>query len=188
MPCFQFFETLLLQGFIAFFRVGPITLKALKRKKTNFVLKTIGDHVRKRRLELGLSQKAVARLLRVTEFTVINWEKHGLIPPTTTMGRVIKFLGYDPLPIGETVADRLRASRRQMGWSQKQLGNALGVDPCTVQGWEAGGTIMMKAHRCLVAKLIGIPEPELYAAMRKRWNDVHDRPSSRSPCACKLAK
>ncbi len=39
---------------------------------------------------------------------------------------------------------------------------------------------MAKTHRRLVAKLIGLPETELYAAMRKQWNDSHGRPTSES--------
>ena len=51
------------------FRVGPITLKTLKRKETDFEPKTVGDHLRKRRLQLGLTQKAFAKLLRVNQCT-----------------------------------------------------------------------------------------------------------------------
>ncbi len=153
----------------------PIHFKALKPKETDFYPHTVGDHVRKRRLELKLTQKAVAKLLGVSPFSVLNWEKHGMTPPTTSMGRVIEFLGYDPIPCGETVAERIRAKRRQMGWSQRELAAALGVDPCTVKDWEAGRTIMVKAHRALIARLLGLPEGELHAAMRKRWNDAHGR-------------
>ena len=104
----------------------PIRLKALKPKDTDFEPQTVGDHVRKRRLGLGLTQKAVANLLGVTQFSVINWEKHGMTPPVTTMGRITKFLGYDPVPRGDTVADRIRAKRREMGWSQRGVSKGTG--------------------------------------------------------------
>ena len=44
-------------------------------------LKTIGDHIRKRRLDLGLLQKDVGRLVGVDTTTVTNWEK-GRTGPT----------------------------------------------------------------------------------------------------------
>jgi DNA-binding transcriptional regulator YiaG len=58
----------------------PVTLKSLRRKEWDFVPETIGDHVRKRRLQLGLNQKAVARILKVTSFSIINWERGDLQP------------------------------------------------------------------------------------------------------------
>lgn len=155
--------------------MGRIELKALKRKKTDFELRTVGDHVRKRRLELGLTQKAVAKALRVTEFTIINWEKRGLTPPTTTMGRVIKFLGYDPLPAGQTIAERLRQKRRLMGWGQRELAEHLGVDRCTVTGWELDGTILKRSHRSMVARFLGLAEADFTSEMRDRWNESHGK-------------
>ena len=43
-------------------------------------VKTIGDHVRKRRIELGLFQKAVALKLKVSEDAVTYWENNRAIP------------------------------------------------------------------------------------------------------------
>ena len=54
-------------------------------------LRTIGDQLRKRRLDLGLRQKDVARLLGVDETTVYNWEGHR----TSPLGRVrLEMLGF----------------------------------------------------------------------------------------------
>jgi predicted transcriptional regulator len=39
-------------------------------------LQTIGDHLRKKRLDLCLRQRDVATQLGVTVNTVTNWEKH----------------------------------------------------------------------------------------------------------------
>jgi predicted transcriptional regulator len=38
-------------------------------------LKKIGDHIRKRRLDLGLTQKQVAEMIGVTESSIYHWEK-----------------------------------------------------------------------------------------------------------------
>ena len=164
-----------MQRRVAFLPSVGITLKALKRKATDFAPKTIGDHVRKRRLELGLTQKATAQLLQVNQFSVINWEKHGMTPLTTTMGRVISFLGYDPLPRADSLADRIRAKRRQMGWSQRQLAGKLGVDRCTVANWEAGRIVLRRVHQAAIATLLKLPLAAVNSEMTERWNGTHGR-------------
>lgn len=34
---------------------------------------------------------------------------------------------------------------------------------------------MVKGHRRMVARFLGLPEAGVYADMRKRWNDSHQR-------------
>ncbi|MCL4511355.1 MAG: helix-turn-helix domain-containing protein [Bacteroidetes bacterium] len=55
-------------------------------------LKTIGDHVRKRRLDLKLTQKEVAAILGVDECTVWNWEKNRTRPLPSLIARISEFL------------------------------------------------------------------------------------------------
>ena len=157
-------------------QVVPITLKALKRKETDFEPKSVGDHIKKRRLIVGITQKEVAKQLGVTQTTLINWEKDRTVPPLLAMSRVVRFLGNDPFPPApKTLADRLKAKRRELGWTQKTAARQLGIDPCTWSDWESGGTIMVKAHRQKVAEFVGMPGAEVYEAMRNQWNDSHDR-------------
>jgi DNA-binding XRE family transcriptional regulator len=167
-----------MQGCVALLQVARITLKALKRKETDFAPQTLGDHIRKRRLVMGITQKEVAKQIGVSQFTLINWEKGRTVPPLLTMSRVIRFLGHDPLPpTPKTLAERLKAKRRELGWTQSTAARQLGVDPCTWADWETGGTIMAKVHRRKVAEFVGLPEGEVYAAMRKQWNNSHGRPT-----------
>jgi len=71
----------------------------LKPKETDFEPETVGDHVRKRRLLLKLTQKAVAQILKVSQFSIINWERGDFQPTRApTLHRIIEFLGYDPRP------------------------------------------------------------------------------------------
>jgi transcriptional regulator with XRE-family HTH domain len=58
-------------------------------------LATLGDHIRKRRLDLGLRQRGVATQLGVNVNTLPNWEKHHSSPQLYLIPRVIAFLGYD---------------------------------------------------------------------------------------------
>ena len=43
-------------------------------------LNTLGDHIRARRLNLGLLQKDVAEIIGVTTDTITNWDKNRLDP------------------------------------------------------------------------------------------------------------
>lgn len=57
---------------VAFLPFTPVTLKALRPLPYAREPKTLGEHLRKRRLELGLLQKEVAKRLNVDESTVGN--------------------------------------------------------------------------------------------------------------------
>ncbi|MEN9284836.1 MAG: helix-turn-helix protein [Verrucomicrobiota bacterium] len=57
---------------------------------------TFAEHVRKRRLELKLSQKQLAKLLDSTHDTISSWELGQSKPQAKYRQRVVKWLGYDP--------------------------------------------------------------------------------------------
>ena len=60
--------------------------------------KTIGEAIRKRRLDLGLRQIDVANLIGCNEMTVVNWEKGYTNPRRDKIERVKKFLApFKPL-------------------------------------------------------------------------------------------
>jgi transcriptional regulator with XRE-family HTH domain len=54
------------------------------------------------------------------------------------MPAIIQFLGYNPLPVGDGLPERLVAERKALGLSQRKMAAKLGVDPATLMGWEAG--------------------------------------------------
>ena len=58
--------------------------------------RTIGEHIKKRRLELGLEQDQVAAKVSVTWLSVSNWERGIYRPTKKAMIPIIAFLGYDP--------------------------------------------------------------------------------------------
>lgn len=98
--------------------------------------KTIGEPRKKRRLDLGLRQRDVALRVNAAEQTVCNWEKGRTEPGFRHYPALIAFLRYDPLPKGETLGERIRATRRRQGLSQEQLAQVLGIDQATVWAWE----------------------------------------------------
>jgi transcriptional regulator with XRE-family HTH domain len=57
---------------------------------------TIGEHMKKRRLELGFDQQQVANKMGVTCMSVSNWERGIYRPSKKTMRPIVSFLGYDP--------------------------------------------------------------------------------------------
>ena len=81
-----------------------IPLKIPKLPKLTKEPVTLGDHLRRRRLELGMFQKDVAAQIGVTASTIWNWE-HGWTVDTRLLPRVIAFLGYNPLPQPEGVLE-----------------------------------------------------------------------------------
>src|SRR6266571_3713916 len=57
---------------------------------------TVGDYLRKRRLDLGLRQRDVARFLHVDPMTVNNWERDRTSPNSRLREAIITFLGSAP--------------------------------------------------------------------------------------------
>ena len=58
--------------------------------------KTIGEHLRKKRVDMGLTNVQVAHSLGVCYQTVERWE-HGRYPMKPKhRAKVVAFLGYDP--------------------------------------------------------------------------------------------
>jgi transcriptional regulator with XRE-family HTH domain len=115
-----------------------IKAKIPKSKKYPNEIKTLGDHLRKRRLDLGLLQKEVAEKIGVDKTTINNWERQRREPEIRFIARIIEFLGYDPIPEPESFPEKLKAYRLRLGLSQRKLAAKLGIDPSTVQGWEKG--------------------------------------------------
>jgi transcriptional regulator with XRE-family HTH domain len=90
-------------------------------------LKTIGDHIRKERLDRGQQQTQVALLICVDKTTIMNWERGHRTPAIRHIPAIIRFLGYVPFSVGDSLPERLRAYRRIRGLSRKKLARILGL-------------------------------------------------------------
>jgi DNA-binding transcriptional regulator YiaG len=115
-------------------------LKASKPQASHYpkLVNTLGDHIRSRRLDLGLFQSNIADQIRVDTTTIHNWEGNKSVPATRYIPAILQFLGYNPFPPAQTLPERLATVRKMLGLSQRKLAELLGVDPGTLQGWEAG--------------------------------------------------
>ena len=80
------------------------------------VLATLGDHLRKRRLDLGLLQREVAERLGTDHLTITNWELNRTTPALRFSPGIVGFLGYAPWADGASLGERLRRSaERRVG-------------------------------------------------------------------------
>lgn len=99
---------------------------------------TLGEHLRRRRLDLGLRQEDVAQRIVASVASIWLWEKNRAQPELKWIPAIIAFLGCDPRPEPETIGERLIGFRVTRGWTQKQLAAELRVDPTTLSRWELG--------------------------------------------------
>jgi transcriptional regulator with XRE-family HTH domain len=121
--------------------------------------KTIGEHLRKRRLELGIFQSKAACLLGVSTVTLSRWECDKVYPTWPQQPAVATYLGFDPFtnptlgsPKGnetqgvdflspEAPANLGHAIIRHCMIVRKtrhQIAKELGLSPKTVWNWQVG--------------------------------------------------
>lgn len=102
-------------------------------------LQTLGDHLRKARIDRKLSQRKTAKLMEVSPMALLNWELNHTEPRPKYAGKIISFLGYIP----ETwkagpLHKRMYYARLGRGWSQEQLATAIGSDTSNLSLIELG--------------------------------------------------
>ena len=115
-------------------------------------IRTLGDHIRKHRLDLGLLQKQVAVQIGTDNTTITNWELGHTSPGFRYFPAIRRFLGYLPISGTGTRADELKVHRFHRGWSQKEAARDLGVDPSTLAKWERGERVPVGQFGELVAE------------------------------------
>jgi len=123
---------------VPFCRQTPLTLKALRQKDYPDKPQTLGEHLKKRRRELGLLQWEAAKRIGVSTGTLVNWEQGNTKPVAAQFRPVVAFLGYDPSPKPQTLAERVRAKQRRLGASFAQIARYLGWDPASLKRYLDG--------------------------------------------------
>ncbi|WP_344851404.1 helix-turn-helix domain-containing protein [Pedobacter jeongneungensis] len=100
---------------------------------------SIGEHLRKKRMELRLLQRDLADILGVFEGCITYWETNRSEPQINYFPAIHLFLGYTHLKFDEsTFRGQLEAYRWKNGLSHKRLGKVLGVHGSTIGSWENG--------------------------------------------------
>jgi transcriptional regulator with XRE-family HTH domain len=68
---------------------------------------TLAEHLRRRRMDLGITEKEAARRFGANQASLINWEKGRTEPAVRFLPRIIAFLGFDPSEAGSTFRLRI---------------------------------------------------------------------------------
>ncbi len=68
--------------------------------------KTIGEHILKRRMDLGLLQSAIEQRMGVCCDTICNWENGWSEPELRYLPAIIEFLDYNPFPKPRNLSER----------------------------------------------------------------------------------
>jgi len=106
----------------------PLRLKAPRTDpRLPKELRTLGDHIRKKRIELGLLQRQVADRLGADPQSVNAWDRNYRQPVLHRLPAIAAFLGYDldALPADAPLGLRIASKRRRLGLSQKALARSL---------------------------------------------------------------
>jgi DNA-binding transcriptional regulator YiaG len=98
---------------------------------------TLGDKIRKRRIELQLTIQQLARLLEVTEEAVVYWEYNRGQPKVYNYPKLIEVLGFLPFEVDtSTLGGKIIAYRYSKGLSRNKFSKMLGVDESTLRNCE----------------------------------------------------
>jgi transcriptional regulator with XRE-family HTH domain len=119
------------------------------------LLKTVGDRIRKRRLDIGLFQRQVAEKMGVDEETIFRWERNESRPAVRHIPAIVRFLGYNPFPEPESSCERLVLNRRLLGLTQETMARRLGVDEATLRKWEQGRAQPSRRSLAILRRFVG---------------------------------
>lgn len=117
------------------------------------VPKTLGEHLRKRRLELQQTQQQTAAHFGISVTAYNGWEADRIEPNIAKWPAVIGFLGYDPSPVPSTFGDAVVALRRKLGLDRPRLAARLGISVKSVLNWESGRTTPLLRMRQALASM-----------------------------------
>ena len=129
-----------------------VVLKAHKTKSYEPV--TLGEHLKKCRLERTLTQGNAVAFLSVSVETLHNWETAKTAPAVKHWPAIMEFLGYCPYQRPRSLGDRLRLHRMHRGLTFEELAEMLGIDPGSIACWEAGEQEPRGKYRKLIEAVV----------------------------------
>ena len=131
--------------------------------------KTIGEHLRRRRVQLQLHQSQGAKLLKVSTVTLSRWERDHTYPTWDYHETITKYLGYDAFaqcghrdpyrnetPVvaslsPSSLCQNLKTLRLELKLTLKECSKELNVAPKTLHTWEIGARQPCRKHREVIS-------------------------------------
>lgn len=113
----------------------------------------MAEHLKRRRIQLGLSQREAAKVLGVHPLRLLTWE-HGQAPTVRNIAKIVRFLGYTPWPPPATLGEKLRQARWILGLTEQEFARAIGADEWSLWRWSKGvrrprKATLQRLERCL---------------------------------------
>ena len=93
--------------------------------------------------------------------TYANWERGKTEPVASQFRPVVAFLGYDPTPEPQTLAERVEAKQRRLRASLAQVARYLGWDPGSLRRYLDGTWRMPPSRAALLDAFLVAEEAEL---------------------------
>lgn len=102
--------------------------------------RTLGEQIRRRRMDHGLTQRILATRWGLQPETVASWERGLRNPSARQWPRVLELLGGDPDAGGGggDLLARLESARRRLGATRREFAELLGLSEGTISRWIAG--------------------------------------------------
>jgi len=100
--------------------------------------RTVGEQIRQRRMDLGQTQRTLARRWGVRTETLASWERRLRKPSARQWPRILDLLGDDPQGGDGGLLARLESARRRLGVTRREFAELLGLSEGTISRWIAG--------------------------------------------------
>jgi len=116
---------------------------------------TLGDHIKRKRLQLRLLQKEVAEKIGVSEDSITGWENGRSVPQIHLYPAIIVLLGYYPFEKDiTTVSGQIEFVRFNNGWSYERRAMAFSANATAVLDWHNKNKIFSKSHKRILETLL----------------------------------
>jgi transcriptional regulator with XRE-family HTH domain len=107
--------------------------------------RTLGELIRRRRMDLGLTQRTLAKKLGCLQETVLQWEQDVCAPLARRWPRIEAVLGTGLVPDHPGPAGQIRSARLRLGLTQTELAAKARVDVRTIRNVERGLRVPSRA-------------------------------------------
>lgn len=137
----------------------------------------LGEAIRAAREAQGISIQSLAIDMGTYEVQILQWEQGTVNMRETTYRRLVKAIGIDPIqkvtglnPMKEQSAIALvaRKARILKGWSQRELGEIVGINCSDIGRFELGYAMLTPVNMLLVMTTLGISRESL-SQIRANW-------------------